>query len=104
MFSGPFPHTAIFAATDTTALGIMQAADEAGISIPGDVSLIGFDNISYSSLPRINLTTIKQPFSEMAAAVNMLVSAIEAPQDGYSHVILTPSLIKRGTCRDIPAS
>ncbi|GHV94681.1 LacI family transcriptional regulator [Spirochaetia bacterium] len=99
LFSGPFPYTAIFAATDTTALGVMQAADEAGIAIPGDLSLIGFDNISYCALPRINLTTIEQPFSAIAAsAVNMLIGTIESPQEGYAQMVLEPSLIKRGTC------
>jgi LacI family transcriptional regulator len=99
LFSGSFPYTAVFAATDTTALGVMQAADEAGIAIPGDISLMGFDNISYSRLPRINLTTIEQPFNAMASsAVDMLINNIEHPGAGYSHTVLAPSLVKRGTC------
>jgi LacI family transcriptional regulator len=101
-FSKKQPCTAIFAATDTTALGIMRAADERGIRIPEDVSLIGFDNISFSALPRINLTTIEQPLRTIAiSAMDILLHAIEEPASGYSHVVLTPTLVKRGTCRSL---
>ncbi|MDR1863023.1 MAG: LacI family transcriptional regulator [Treponema sp.] len=102
LFSRPRPCTAVFAATDTTALGVMKAADEAGIGIPEQVSLIGFDNISYSMLPRINLTTLEQPFYTMAAAaVDMLIKQIEEPAPGYSHTVLAPTLVKRGTCKAV---
>jgi LacI family transcriptional regulator len=102
LFSGPCPYTAVFAASDTTALGVMKAADEAGIAIPQDLSLIGFDNIAYSVLPRINLTTIEQPFNAIAAsAVDTLVRTIDDPAIGYTYIILAPSLIKRGTCRHL---
>jgi LacI family transcriptional regulator len=95
-------HTAIVCATDTTALGVMQAADEENIRIPEDISLVGFDNISYSMLPRINLTTIDQPFAAMASsAVDMLIRIMEDPAMGYSHIVLSPTLIKRGTCRPV---
>jgi LacI family transcriptional regulator len=100
LFSSPCQYTAIFAASDTTALGVMKAADEAGLSIPQDLSLIGFDNIAYSTLPRINLTTIEQPFTALASsAVDTLIRTIEDPAFGYSYIILAPALIKRGTCQ-----
>jgi LacI family transcriptional regulator len=100
LFSGPCPYTAVFAASDTTALGVMKAVDEAGLAIPRDLSLIGFDNITYSVLPRINLTTIEQPFTAMASsAVDTLIRTIEDPAFGYSSIILAPRLIKRGTCQ-----
>lgn len=63
LFNEGCPHTAIFAATDSLALGAMQAADEFGIAIPDDLSLLGFDNIIYSSLPKITLSTIDQKVS-----------------------------------------
>ena len=59
--------SAIFAATDTNALGVIQAAEESGVRIPEDISLLGFDNIRYSSLPRIHLTTIEQPMKMLAS-------------------------------------
>jgi LacI family transcriptional regulator len=102
LFAGPCPYTAIFAASDTTALGVMKAADEAGIAIPRDISLIGFDNIAYSVLSRINLTTIEQPFTSIASsAVDTLIRTIEDPAFGYSYSILAPTLVKRGTCQNL---
>ena len=74
--------------------------DELGIDIPGRLSLIGFDNIQATSLPRIELTTIEQPKRDMAVqAVDMLRDKIENGTQGYVHQILLPTLIKRGTCR-----
>lgn len=102
VFQKPFPYTAIFAATDSLALGVMKAADEAGLRIPEDVSLLGFDNITYTSLPKINLTTVDQPKKTMAAmAVDVLLDKINDPNVGYSHRILTPSLVERSSCRRI---
>src|SRR5699024_4359280 len=51
---------AVFAYSDRIALQVLQAADECGVDIPKQLSLVGFDNISYASLPRINLTTVSQ--------------------------------------------
>lgn len=106
VFSKPFSHTAIFAATDSLALGVFAAAEESGIRIPDDVSLIGFDNILYADLPRIHLTTIEQPKKTMAiTAVDILLEKITDKSTSYSHRILMPTLVERSTCRRItPAS
>ncbi len=102
LFQKPLRQTAIFAATDSLALGVMEAAEEVGIRIPEDLSLLGFDNIMYSDLPKINLTTIEQPKKTMASmAVDVLLEKIGDASAGYSHRILTPSLIERGTCRRV---
>jgi len=102
LFAQERKFSAIFAATDTNALGIIQAAEETGIRIPGDISLLGFDNISYSGLPRIELTTIEQPMKMLASvAVDSLLEKVENGLAGYSHRILTPTLIERSSCRAI---
>lgn len=102
LFSRPIDYTAIFASTDSNALGILKAADELGIAIPDRLSLIGFDNIPSTALPRINLTTIEQPKKAMAVqALDMLLDKIERGTQGYVHQIMMPSLIKRGTCRSL---
>ncbi|MCL2671425.1 MAG: LacI family transcriptional regulator [Clostridiales bacterium] len=102
VFAKPLTHTAIFAATDSLAIGVLQAAQEAGIRIPEDISLLGFDDILHAGLPTINLTTIEQPKKTMATmAVDMLLDKIRDSSKGYSHSILTPSLIVRGSCRSL---
>ena len=102
LFSKPVDYSAIFASTDSNALGVLKAADDAHISIPGQLSLIGFDNISSTALPRIELTTIEQPKRDMAIqAVDMLLDKIENGTQGYVHQILMPTLIKRSTCRNL---
>ena len=102
LFSKPIDYTAIFASTDSHALGILKAADELHIDIPGRLSLIGFDNITATGLPRIDLTTIEQPKRDMAVqAVDMLRDKIENGTQGYVHQILLPTLIKRGTCKEL---
>ena len=101
LFQKPLDYTAIFASTDSNALGILTAADELGIDIPGHLSLIGFDNISATALSRIDLTTIDQPKKAMAVqAVDMLRDKIEHGTQGYVHQILLPTLIRRGTCKE----
>lgn len=102
LFSKPITYTAIFASTDSNALGILKAADEMHIEIPRQLSLIGFDNIPSTALPRIELTTIEQPKREMAVqAVDMLRDKIENGTQGYVHQILMPSLVKRGSCQKL---
>ncbi|MCD8329134.1 MAG: LacI family transcriptional regulator [Lachnospiraceae bacterium] len=95
-------YTAIFAASDTNALGIMQAADECGIRIPEDISLLGFDNIQYSELPRIHLTTIEQPKKMLASvAVESILDQVENDFSGYTHHILNPTLVERESCAPV---
>lgn len=102
LFRAPLECTAIFAATDSTALGLMRAASETGIRIPEDLSIVGFDNIAFSEMPGIGLTTIDQPKEAIAAvAVNMLLEKIKYPSIESSHRLLTPSLVVRGSCRGL---
>ena len=65
---------AVFAANDHTALGIMRAMAERGRSIPGDVSLVGFDDVPESGFFTPPLTTVRQEFGEVGrAALRLLV-------------------------------
>lgn len=101
LFAQPLHSTAIFAAADAIALGVLQAADEAGISIPEDLSLLGFDNIIYSSLPKIMLSTVDQRKQLLAeAAVNLLAEIIDSPsREEYTHRLILPALVVRSSCR-----
>jgi LacI family transcriptional regulator len=71
----PQPPTAIFAANDEMALGALAAAQQHGLQVPRDLSVVGFDDAPQAALVWPPLTTVRQPVAEMAeAAVDMLVS------------------------------
>lgn len=92
----------VFAATDATALGIIKVCEEKGIGIPEDFSLIGFDDVMYSSLPKIMLTTVAQGKQELTfGALEMLMKLIENPNSGESYEkVVIPKLIERNSCRN----
>lgn len=95
-------HTAILCSSDTLAIGVMQAADEAGIRIPEEISLMGFDDISLSALPRIGLTTVSQPKREMTdIAVDILMDKIQSRETVKKQKLLKPQIVERTSCRMI---
>ncbi|MBA2287819.1 MAG: LacI family DNA-binding transcriptional regulator [Ktedonobacteraceae bacterium] len=69
--------TAIFAASDQMAYGVLAAAEECGLSIPGDIALVGFDDDAPSVHTRPSLTTVRQPFFEMGKqGIELLLSIL----------------------------
>ena len=95
--------TAVFAAADAIAMGVMQSADEFGIVIPDQLSLLGFDNISYSALPNIRLTTLDQQKKQQAkATMDLLLERIHHPDQGeFTRQLISPVLLERSSCRKI---
>lgn len=90
------PPTAIFAASDTQAIGVMDAARELGYSIPGDLSVVGYDNIRDAEY--LNLTTVAQPLFESGyEGAHMLLSMIDQSQVEIQEIKLPLDLIERGT-------
>ena len=74
----PDPPTAIFAFNDLMAVGAMHAASQAGVEVPRDLSIVGFDDIELASYVTPALTTVKQPTMEMGKkAVQLLIERIE---------------------------
>ncbi len=72
--------TAVFAANDQMAYGVLAASEEFDLQIPGDVALIGFDDISPSAHIRPPLTTVRQPFYEMGQrGIEVLLSLLDTP-------------------------
>jgi DNA-binding LacI/PurR family transcriptional regulator len=70
--------TALFCTNDVIAIGAMRAIYDAGLEIPGDISVVGFDDVPIAALLRVPLTTVAQPIQEMgAAAVELLIERIE---------------------------
>ncbi len=98
MLRGGSRPTAIFAANDVIALGVMEAAEELGFSIPQDLSLVGYDDISYAALPRIQLTTVAQPTYEMGKiAAEYLLAVCEGEAREKLRCMLSPRLVVRKT-------
>jgi DNA-binding LacI/PurR family transcriptional regulator len=90
--------TAIFAASDTFAIYLMQAAYQAGISIPDQISIVGFDNIDITPYTIPPLTTISQSGIQMGQnAANLMLDMIEQNRDSseVDDVIMEPTLIVR---------
>jgi len=80
------------------ALGVLQAADELGIRVPEELSVVGYDDISYAGLPRIELTTVAQPSFEMGRiAAEWLLSVLEGAPQRRLYRLLTPKLVVRRT-------
>jgi len=100
--------TAIFAANDMTAMGVYQASRELGLQIPGDLSVVGFDNLRESAYLNPPLTTIDQFLEKMGAvATEMLVKlvtgeslSISPTEKGNLHTIPT-QLVIRDSCTSI---
>lgn len=96
----PKPPTAIFAVNDQSAIGVYQAAEKLGLSIPEDVSVIGFDNITEAQY--LGLTTVDQFLSEMGyTAVQMLISLINHKPLEFQIHKMPAELVIRKSCRRI---
>ncbi len=98
----PLP-TAIFTLNDLMAIGAMEALNTAGLKVPEDVSVVGYDDIPFASLPMIGLTTVWQPkFRTGEMALEQLHHMIRQDhQEGNRKVILQPELKVRATTRKI---
>ncbi len=93
--------TAIFAANDVTALETMAVARSLGLSIPEDLSVIGFDNVPESALGDPPLTTVEQPIRQMGTeAVRLLLELLEDPSLPPARVILPTRLVVRQSCSE----
>lgn len=94
------PPTAIFAANDMSAMGVYKAAKDAGLRIPEDLSVIGFDNLQESNYLNPKLTTVDQFISEMGSiAVEMIIKLVNGESlENDLHKIKT-QLVVRDSCR-----
>ena len=88
--------TAIFAANDEMALGVMRAMFEAGREVPRDVSIIGFDDVTFARYLTPSLTTVRQDFEEIGQrSVDMLLDAIHGHGDTGGRAAITLELVVR---------
>jgi LacI family transcriptional regulator len=90
------PPTAIFASNDVSAFGVMQAAHEAGLRIPRDLSLVGFDDIPEAANVQPPLTTVRQPLEEMGrVAALTLLATMRDPDRAPQRIDLPTRLVVR---------
>lgn len=90
--------TAIFAGDDLQAMGIYEAARQLDISIPGDLSVVGFDNIRTSEYLGPALTTVEQPISEMARhAVKLILQMKDGQKVENENVFPTKLIVRNST-------
>ena len=90
--------TAVFAGTDQLAIGAMVYLRETGLTVPGDISIAGVNDMDYSSLPWFDLTTMTLNRTEMGrAAAQMLLDIIEKRQTHPENLLLGTSIIVRGS-------
>lgn len=95
----PHKPDAVFIASDTAALGAMRALDEAGLRVPHDIALIGFDDLDIAAKATPPLTSVRQPIQEKgAAAVNLLLDLIDGKVEGPQRIILPTQLVIRDSC------
>jgi LacI family transcriptional regulator len=98
------PPTAIFAANDDMAAGVLRVALRNGLRIPHDLSVAGFDDSALASHVFPTLTTIRQPLARMAEqAVQALIGAGEDREPGTGTVIVPSTLVIRDSTGPAPS-
>jgi DNA-binding LacI/PurR family transcriptional regulator len=92
----PEPPTAIVAGNDSQAFGVLQALGERGLRAPGDLSLVGFDDVPVAAWASPPLTTVRQPLAAMAAAAFRMLRTDPATAAGEpNHIELATMLVVR---------
>lgn len=90
---------AVFAANDLIAIGAIEAIQQSGRTVPGDISVVGYDDIRLASLVRPRLTTVRQSATAMGEqGMRMLLQALESPTAMPRHAVIEPTLVIRDSC------
>jgi LacI family transcriptional regulator len=95
--------TAVFVCGDEMAIGAMGAVKEAGLKVADDISFVGFDNMPQAAFPQNSLTTVEQPFSELAnLGVKYLIQIIrKKPKKPIKIILKTIKLINRTSVKNL---
>jgi DNA-binding LacI/PurR family transcriptional regulator len=87
---------AVFAASDSMAYGALQAISEAGLKVPEDIAVVGFDDLEFSGFTNPPLTTIRQPRYEMGQkSMEVLVGVLRGDEENGRKICLAPELVIR---------
>lgn len=98
LLTGEDPPTAVFCLNDLMAFGAINAVRAAGLSVPGEVSVVGFDDIWMAGWESFRLTTVHQPLAEMArSSVELLTQRMEDPDRPVRKLVFQTKLVVRDT-------
>lgn len=95
LLAGPLRPTAIMACSDYLAIGVLQAVRQAGLSVPADLSLVGFDDMAFAELVDPPLTTIRQPVAEMGRLAFERLLALLNKTEAEAEIRLPVMLVVR---------
>ncbi len=102
LLSLPNRPTAVFACTDLIGVSLINEARKQGLSIPGDLSVIGFDNTIYADIAEPGLTTIEQPISQMATSTfEQLLKSMKKEEHAKQRVTIIPELVERASVKKL---
>jgi DNA-binding LacI/PurR family transcriptional regulator len=98
------PFTALFAYNDISAIGSMWAIKEAGLRVPEDISVVGFDDISGAAYANPGLTTVRQPLIRMGQiAAQTVVDQIEGRGEYVPEIAIEPEFVVRASTGAAPS-
>lgn len=98
------PAEAYFCGDDVLSLGALSAIQEAGLSVPGDIGIIGLNDMQMAGWQNINLTTIRQPVAEIiGASIDLVIGTVEDPSRHPETRLFPCRVIERGTLRPRPS-
>jgi LacI family transcriptional regulator len=92
--------TAVFCANDLLALGVLQSLYAAGIAVPHEIALVGYDDIEFAAAAAVPLTSVRQPAYRMGrAAADLLIEETGDDAEAHEHrrIVLQPELVVRGS-------
>jgi DNA-binding LacI/PurR family transcriptional regulator len=97
------PFTALFAYNDISAIGAIRAFQEAGLHVPQDVTVVGFDDIQSAAFNSPSLTTLRQPLAKMGEiAAETLIARIESERKYPDEIAIEPVLVVRESSGPAP--
>jgi LacI family transcriptional regulator len=100
------PPSAVFCGNDLMAIGAERAALARGLAIPGDVAIVGYDDIRFAATSLVPLTSVRNPAYDLGyqAATLLIEEATDSPNHEHRNVLLKPELIARVSTGNAPSS